>query len=261
MRRQPPEQPGINEYTITHLSAHASEASFRVEGHGTSATIIDMRATLDCGGTTAAELCALERDQAAEARRAAPWDALRAVLFRDTREIDADVARLHGFNAAYSAAMKEAAVEHEKLVARQLKRDGGGRQAAYSLTITVEAGSAAPSVEARIDCGRPEGLEAPQLGAPSLRISYTVTNASWTPRYELGFDTVSGSGVLGFRAEVVNHCGESWEDAELTLATVETRGAAAIPELVEWRFGVGEKEGDEALGYSVGEWARMREKP
>jgi len=133
----------------------------------------------------------------------------------------------------------------------------------YRLKVTVEAETLppdAPSIIAEIDTGKPKHSddEAPPSDAngPSLRISYLVSHASWSPKFELRLDTVSRSGVLGFRAETSNVTAETWNEATVILSTVEDKYSGffeRIPQLNEWKIGLGKKEDGDKNMFSIQE--------
>ncbi|KAF8544402.1 hypothetical protein BDD12DRAFT_801322 [Trichophaea hybrida] len=141
----------------------------------------------------------------------------------------------------------------------------------YRLKVTVEAEtlpSDAPCITAEIDTGKPkhpdDGTPPSDANGPSLRISYLVTQAGWasylvgwTPKFDLRFDTVSRTGVLDFRAETRNATGETWSEAAVTLSTVETKYSGfleRIPQLNEWKIGLGKKEDSDKNMFSDQEW-------
>lgn len=159
---------------------------------------------------------------------------------------------------------------HNKLVRRQRKKasDAPTTYPYYRLKVTVEADTLppdAPSIAAEVDPGRPKQPDdgAPPLDAagPSLRISYLVAKAGWSPKFELRIDTTARSGVLSFRAEITNTTGELWREAAVTLSTVETRYSGVfecIPRLRPWKITAGTKDAqtDARSGYSVSEWSQ-----
>ncbi|KAF9496664.1 hypothetical protein BDN71DRAFT_731529 [Pleurotus eryngii] len=68
----------------------------------------------------------------------------------------------------------------------------------------------------------------------SFDLAYAVTNASWSPTYELHASMEGGQPTtLHYRAQVTQSTGEDWVDAPLTLSVIETGGIShKIPTLL-----------------------------
>lgn len=130
----------------------------------------------------------------------------------------------------------------------------------YRIRITIESNSLpsnTPAIISSVDTGKParEGDDEPPSGSngPSLRISYITGGASWTPRYDLRLDTISGTGILTYRAHFFNRTGEIWRNAKLTLSTSQASFSGLedkVPWLESWRVALckrgaygGEKDG------------------
>jgi uncharacterized protein (TIGR02231 family) len=85
-------------------------------------------------------------------------------------------------------------------------------------------------MEVRID------LAASAASSATLRVSYSVRGARWTPLYDARLD----SGARGRkpsldlvrRAEIVQRTGEDWSDVELAVSTARTAKGGNAPELV-----------------------------
>ncbi len=84
-------------------------------------------------------------------------------------------------------------------------------------------------MEVRID------LAADAATRATLRVSYTVRGARWTPIYDARLDTGSRdrkpSLDLVRRAEIVQNSGEDWQDVQLAVSTVRTAKGGNAPEL------------------------------
>lgn len=116
----------------------------------------------------------------------------------------------------------------------------------YRIRITIESDSLpsnTPAIISSVDTGKParEGDDEPPSGSkgPSLRISYITGGASWTPRYDLRLDTISGTGILTYRAHFFNRTGEIWRNAKLTLSTSQASFSGLedkVPWLESWRI-------------------------
>ena len=97
----------------------------------------------------------------------------------------------------------------------------------YRVCITVELGplleGATPAAPVpltdRLEHGGDEEIPAGNGDRPSLRVSYVVRGASWTPRYDVQLDTLAKTGILTYRAHICNHTGEDWKDARVAIST------------------------------------------
>jgi uncharacterized protein (TIGR02231 family) len=69
----------------------------------------------------------------------------------------------------------------------------------------------------------------------SLTLVYRVSQAAWTPRYDVKLDTGARdrkpSLELVRRAEIVQSTGEDWDDAALSVSTIRTQGGTMAPEV------------------------------
>ncbi|KAI5856829.1 hypothetical protein BZA05DRAFT_347902 [Tricharina praecox] len=140
----------------------------------------------------------------------------------------------------------------------------------YRLRVTVEAENLpldAPSVEVKVNTGKLEHLgdDAGPKDAtgPSLRVSYVISNARWESRHDLRIDTIARTGTLSFRAATFNNSGETWRDAKVTLSTVRTKYSLFsehIPQLSQWKIGLGTSYHHETDQYSRSEWAHRQSK-
>ena len=80
------------------------------------------------------------------------------------------------------------------------------------------------------------GLEAARAGNITLEVTYTVSNASWRPLYDLRLIEQDGGAQIAttYFAEVRQRTGESWEGVSLTLSTARQVGGERVPELEPW---------------------------
>ena len=80
-------------------------------------------------------------------------------------------------------------------------------------------------------------VEADAAVSGSLRVSYRVHEAGWSPYYDakLAIGTGGKTSALELirRAEVVQSSSESWENVALTLSTARPSGATSAPEIPE----------------------------
>lgn len=74
--------------------------------------------------------------------------------------------------------------------------------------------------------------DAPAYG--SLDVNYLVTNASWSPKYDLRADGVNSPVELTYKANVYQNSGENWNDVMLTLSTNNPYKSKVKPVLPVW---------------------------
>lgn len=67
-----------------------------------------------------------------------------------------------------------------------------------------------------------------------LQVSYLVSNASWTPSYDLRSEIAVGNVNLTYKAAIRQNTGENWEDVRLTLSTNDPYQNKVKPELHPW---------------------------
>jgi uncharacterized protein (TIGR02231 family) len=84
-------------------------------------------------------------------------------------------------------------------------------------------------VDVRID------LNADAATHATLRVSYTLHGAAWSPLYDARLDTGKGGGKpaleLVRRAQIVQTTGEDWTDVQLAVSTVRVARGGSSPEL------------------------------
>lgn len=71
-------------------------------------------------------------------------------------------------------------------------------------------------------------------GEFELEVSYIVNRVSWTPLYDLRFDTTSNIVHLSYLAEVIQTSGEDWMGVGLTLSTAKPGLGTLPPKLEPW---------------------------
>lgn len=67
-----------------------------------------------------------------------------------------------------------------------------------------------------------------------LDISYLVSNAGWTPMYDLRSEITSGKVNLNYKAQVYQNTGIDWEDVRLNISTNNPYQNKTKPELHPW---------------------------
>lgn len=68
----------------------------------------------------------------------------------------------------------------------------------------------------------------------SMRVSYQVYDASWTPSYDIRAENVSSPMMLNYKARVRQNSGEDWDNVRLTLSSANPNRSNTKPELAQW---------------------------
>lgn len=74
-------------------------------------------------------------------------------------------------------------------------------------------------------------LNAPEADGATLRLTYLVSGASWSPSYNLRADDDRTEVVVEYNASVQQMSGEDWEDVRMTLSTATPSLVAKAPSL------------------------------
>ncbi len=77
-------------------------------------------------------------------------------------------------------------------------------------------------------------VSAEEIIAGTVDISYTVSNAGWTPSYDLRSGNANSTVELTYKANVFQHSGEAWNDVHLKLSTSNPDRNNIKPELPIW---------------------------
>lgn len=67
-----------------------------------------------------------------------------------------------------------------------------------------------------------------------LDISYMVSDAGWTPAYDLRADDISGPVKLTYKANVYQSTGIDWDEVDVTLSTINPNRSNEKPILAPW---------------------------
>lgn len=70
----------------------------------------------------------------------------------------------------------------------------------------------------------------------NLKFSYTVSNASWTPFYDIRVTDIKSPVTIVYKANVVQDCGENWSKVQLVLSTANPSQYGVIPPLVPYNL-------------------------
>jgi hypothetical protein len=99
---------------------------------------------------------------------------------------------------------------------------------------TIAAGSARTVREAVVF------INAPKPGAAKLRLSYLVSNASWTPSYNVRANDARDEITVEYNASIQQMSGEDWNDVEMVLSTATPSLVATAPKIVPLPIKLGE---------------------
>lgn len=100
----------------------------------------------------------------------------------------------------------------DRIASLQRERDTLGSQATDTWTAVVH-------------------LEMERAGRVEVDLSYLVSGATWTPRYDLRGDAAKGKVELALSAMVQQTTGEDWEDVALTVSSARPSLGTDVPEL------------------------------
>ncbi len=73
-----------------------------------------------------------------------------------------------------------------------------------------------------------------EVVAGKLNISYVVSNAGWTPYYDLRSEASTGKLNLTYKAQVYQNTGLDWNEVKLNISTNNPRANKTKPELNPW---------------------------
>jgi hypothetical protein len=75
------------------------------------------------------------------------------------------------------------------------------------------------------------GLDAQRAGTVTVRLSYVVTGAGWSPHWDARYRPNDGKVRLDLSADVRQSTGEDWDDVRLTLSTASPQQSTQPPQL------------------------------
>lgn len=90
---------------------------------------------------------------------------------------------------------------------------------------TISAGSSRTVREAVVF------VNVPQRGPADIRLSYLVSNASWSPSYNLRATNARDQVTVEYNASIQQMSGEDWNDVDMNLSTATPSLVAKAPEL------------------------------
>ncbi|CAE6463717.1 hypothetical protein ACGC1H_005362 [Rhizoctonia solani] len=80
-------------------------------------------------------------------------------------------------------------------------------------------------------------------GKAELMLTYVVSNASWTPLYDVRASIAKSPDatskmMLHYRASITQTTGENWPEVALTLSTASPQLGSRVPSLSPWKIGI-----------------------
>lgn len=77
-------------------------------------------------------------------------------------------------------------------------------------------------------------VSAEEVTSGSLDVSYMVSNAGWTPAYDLRADDIASPVKLTYKANVYQSTGVDWDNVDVTLSTIDPHRSNYKPALAPW---------------------------
>jgi uncharacterized protein (TIGR02231 family) len=77
-------------------------------------------------------------------------------------------------------------------------------------------------------------VKASEMVSGKLTLSYLVSNAGWTPLYDLRSESETGKITLTYKAQVYQNTGVDWNDVKLSISTNNPYANKTKPELSPW---------------------------
>ncbi|KAJ1307059.1 hypothetical protein OPQ81_008038 [Rhizoctonia solani] len=230
---------GQNHIRIERLPSGVNEDSIRVDGTGT-AVIFDViyHAPSHDQGRLASATTDLRRALEALQKERSITQEQSEYLANYGRTLDSknvnieDVQRFLDMfgprQLAVSKRIQELDAQIEKAqkefgeAQRKEFEDARGAQRGTAITVTVLAETDGPA---------------------ELTLTYVVSNASWTPLYDVRASiakTPEGNSTIAlhYRASITQSTGENWPDVALTLSTASPLLGSSVPKLSPWRIGL-----------------------
>jgi hypothetical protein len=128
----------------------------------------------------------------------------------------------------------------------------------------LAAGSSKTANEAVVFVSRED--DAPG-GPGKLRLRYLVTDATWTPSYNVRRETqgparaagAPGEVVLEYYASIQQMSGEDWSNVSMTLSTATPALVSRAPALTAWKVGLGDAAEQVQIASLPGQYKQQRD--
>lgn len=239
-----PVQPGLQRLEIPDLPLCLIPESVRASGKGTArARLLGVTTRLEHYRDTPAENARELEDKIQEATDAdAELAAQAAVLEKEQKAIDGLAAQSEMF--ARGLALRNRTPEEQGSIFDFLSRRSQAIQSQLLALARARRDKAKEidQLKRRLQAqqsARPRQrytaaieLEVISEGTLDVELTYLVTQAGWTPLYDLRMqpDTLE----VTYLAQVQQNTGEDWPDVAVTLSTAEPALSLVVPELAPW---------------------------
>ncbi|MFZ9980693.1 MAG: DUF4139 domain-containing protein [Cyclobacteriaceae bacterium] len=81
-------------------------------------------------------------------------------------------------------------------------------------------------------------IQAEKSTPVNLEVKYVVSNAGWTPIYDLRASGTNAPVTIIYRAQVMQSTGENWNDVKVSLSTANPNLSGTKPELYQWNLDI-----------------------
>jgi hypothetical protein len=102
-------------------------------------------------------------------------------------------------------------------------------------------------------------INATEAGAATLRLSYLVGNASWTPSYNLRATEARDEITVEYNASIQQMSGEDWSDVHMVLSTATPSLVAKAPTLEALTIKLGQPVRDQEPMLAAQNYSRMKQ--
>lgn len=85
-------------------------------------------------------------------------------------------------------------------------------------------------------------VEMERAGSLDLQLSYIQSGPSWSPVYDLYFDSKTKKVALRYGAVIHQETGEDWSKISLSLSTAQPQEGSAHPEIQAWNVSLLEQQ-------------------
>ncbi|KAI0075994.1 hypothetical protein K474DRAFT_1663508 [Panus rudis PR-1116 ss-1] len=226
---------GDNKIVIAHLPSNIDSHSVRVSGVGGTARLVDVA----CTTNTSAGLPQINHVKARLEQEKKNFLSQKAVLLQEDSLL-----------TSYGGTLSSQRMDLEE-AARYMQSLGQKLREIKDATSALDDKIDALDVQIREEDRKASqsrsqiamSIVADEACNLSLRLTYFVSGASWTPQYDLHASTQELNSVtLSYRARVLQQTGEDWKDTALKLSTVRAR-ASTIPRLPRYQLKISPPRG------------------
>ncbi|MCD6069437.1 MAG: hypothetical protein K0S33_4263 [Bacteroidetes bacterium] len=138
-------------------------------------------------------------------------------------------------------------LERQEMIVQKKRNDLNNRLAEINNDLTAQS---YPTEPAKTDYRIIIDVIADAATPASINVNYYVSNAGWTPIYDLRTEGVESPVKLTYKALVRQSTGADWKDVRLTLSTGNPHQSFTLPALSAWYLGVYHPKGKQKFrGY------------